>query len=241
MVIDNLEAIDPDLNYFGDIHDYDDHSQSKYITIDEYNELMLSSDRLFTIYNYNIRSFSANSDSFFSTFSSLSCYPDILVLTETWFTPDFTVDLPSYHSFHSTRNERRSGGVSLFISKKLNSNKIPNLCFVNEAIEVCTVRCKVPLATTEVFIVGIYRPHSSTIDNFISSLNLILDSIGNKFIYLIGDFNNLNILQDNTQISSFISNMQSYHFIPLILKPTRFPPNNISSPSVLDQLWPMGE
>ena len=237
MVIHNLDFIDPDLNYFGDVHNYSDHSQSKYITIEEYNELMLNTDRLFTIYNYNIRSYSANSNSFFSTFDSLSCYPDVLVLTETWFTPNYTVDLPSYHSFHSTRNERRSGGVSVFISKKLNANKVSNLCFVNDTIEVCTVRCKVPLATTEVFIVAIYRPHSNTVENFINSLNFILDSIGNKRIYLLGDFNNLNILLDNTQIDSFISNMQSYHFIPLILKPTRFPPNDLSSPSLLDQIW----
>ena len=237
MVTDSFENIDPDLNYFGDIHNYEDHSQSKYITINEYNEIMLKSDKLFTIYNYNIRSFSANSDSFFSTFDSDSCYAEVLILTETWFSTSYTVDLSLYHSFHSTRNERRSGGVSVFISKKFNANKISNLSFVNETIEVCTVKFKIPPSNTEVFIVGIYRPHSDTIENFISILNFILNSIGNKIIYLVGDFNNLNLLQDSVQISSFISNMQSYHFIPLILKPTRFPPNNNSSPSILDQIW----
>lgn len=38
-------------------------------------------------------------------------------------------------------------------------------------------------------------------------------------------------------VAAFTNLMQSYHFIPTVDSATRFPPNNISEPSLLDHVW----
>ena len=85
---------------------------------------------------------------------------------------------------------------------------------------------------------GIYRPHSDSVVNFITALNGVLDSdtLRNKDCVLMGDFN-VNLLLDDDITSDFICNMQSYHFCPLITHPTRFPVQNSVAPSLLDHIW----
>ena len=39
------------------------------------------------------------------------------------------------------------------------------------------------------------------------------------------------------EIQNFINNMQSYHYIPLVSKPTRFPTIESHQPSLLDHVW----
>ena len=57
--------VDPDVHYFGS-----DLQQSNYYSVDQYKDLCYDSKSFISIINYNIRSFSANSDSMISMFSS---------------------------------------------------------------------------------------------------------------------------------------------------------------------------
>ena len=52
----------------------------------------------------------------------------------------------------------------------------------------------------------------------------------------MGDLN-INLLNENIHDNSFINNMQSYHFLPLITKPTRFSSIENINPSLLDHIW----
>ena len=84
--------IDPDINFF-DSYDF----ESKYFSVGDYSEAYTSNSNPFTIVNFNIRSYNANSDCFFAHFRTL---PEVLILTETWFSPTNFVNLPQYNSFH---------------------------------------------------------------------------------------------------------------------------------------------
>ena len=57
----------------------------------------------------------------------------------------------------------------------------------------------------------------------------------NIYLFIIGDLN-VNILNDSLASQSFVNNLQSYHFIPLITKPTRFS-STAHNPSLLDHIW----
>ena len=57
-------------------------------------------------------------------------------------------------------------------------------------------------------------------------------------VAVAGDFNiNLNLPYDS-DVLELSSKLHSKYFIPVITKPTRFPPGNLTSPpSTLDQIW----
>ena len=226
-----FENIDPDNNLFNNFS-----SQSEFISIQNYNELFLDKTKFLTVMAYNIRSFNSNSDLFFSIFDGKSL-PDILVISETWFTQNTSKNLSGYLSYHVYREgSGRGGGVSVFVKEKFSSRLLPEFCFSNLNIEICTVNVKID--NTNFIILGIYRPHSGTVEEFNSILSDIFDNrvISNKKIFLLGDIN-INILDQNLESELFLNHLNSYRFLPYISKPTRFPSNSFSSPSLLDHIW----
>ena len=187
-----------------------------------------------TIINYNIRSFRKNSDLFLPIVQK--CSPHILVFTETWFSKDSQSDIYNYIPYHITRTSQKSGGVSVFVRNDLNSSGVDQFSYVSVNIEVCTVKI---ISQTEIFfIISVYRPHHGTVQGFTTELEAILsnDIFRNKRCFLQGDFN-IRLDIDNPENSSFIECMRSFHFYPVITKPTRFPPNGMGCPTCLDLMW----
>lgn len=232
------DSIDPDTNYFNCLYENDIGSnQSNYLSIADYNLSCENSPDTFRIMAYNIRSFTANSESMFAMFSSDKSFPDVLNLNETWYKENTCQEINGYSGYHVTRTgHQRSGGVSVYVKNKYDSTNITQLSFVNENIEICTV--KITVGNRSYFILAIYRPHSGTTENFISNLNFLLNSslLRNKTCVILGDLN-LNLLIDNEEINNFSRSMYSYHFVPLVTKPTRFPVVNNHLPSLLDHIW----
>ena len=112
--------------------------QSQYFSVSQFNALINDSQNLLTIINFNIRSFYGNSDNFFCLFDDGNM-PQIIILTETWFSNENAWNLEGYESYHTIRPNRRSGGVSVYVKNNLVSNKLQNLCICNENIDICTI------------------------------------------------------------------------------------------------------
>ena len=228
--------MDPDNNYFNsDLNFSYSSNQSNLISVSEYNDLCTENPSHFNIFSQNIRSFGSNSDSLLCLFENVTSFPDVLILTETWFKEYNTQDIPNYTSYHTLRHSGRSGGVSTFVKNSIFSQPIAELSFANNTIEISTVH--IINSNLNVFILGIYRPHSDSIENFTSTLNEIFnhDIIRNKNFIVIGDLN-INLLLNNLDVNNFLTMMQSYHLIPIITKPTCFPANS-ENPSLLDHIW----
>jgi len=96
----------------------------------------------FSVFHCNIRSFHKNSDELLILLSRLSHKPDIIVLTETWFSEGFVGEMDSYQGFHVYRNNRRGGGVSIFVRMNL----VCDLCHRTSRVENCIEVCKVKVA-----------------------------------------------------------------------------------------------
>ena len=224
--------MDPDENYFN-VHGFD---QSDALTISEYDQLCRETPSHFRICSQNIRSFKKNSETFLTTFDEH--FSEVFVLTETWFTRSNMQNIQNYNAFHTVRStggSRGYGGVSVFVKNSFISQSIDELCFANQSIEISTV--KVHVGSDSLFILGVYRPHSDSVQNFNDSLNEILNNsiIRNKTCIVIGDMN-VNLFLQNSDVNSYLNMMRSYHFIPIVSKPTCYPANS-GSPSILDHVW----
>ena len=103
-------------------------------------------------------------------------------------------------------------------------------------IEICSV--KIVTNDDSIFIIGIYRPHSGTIENFSKILIRILTNpiLQGKKCCIIGDMN-INLLIDTSINSSFVETLHSLHFYNLISEPTRFSEIENHSPSLIDHIW----
>ena len=149
-------------------------------------------------------------------------------------------NLEGYNGYHTLREGRRSGGVSVFCLRGSVSQKFEALCESNDKIELCAVDVKCASMTTA--ILAIYRPHSSSIADFTERLMVLLQlqMLQNQHIGLLGDFN-INLLATNCpHMDIFMNNLQTLHYLPLITRPTRFPcPTQLrpSPPSILDHIW----
>ena len=171
---------------------------------------------------------------------SLCFSPDIVVLTETWFDENrkYVDCIASYNSFHTVREYGRGGGVSIFVSDRYECALLDDLCVSNDTIESCSV--KINMHGESIVILGIYRPHTDTVLNFTQELGRFLESntISGYKVCVTGDFN-VNLLNsESTDSMSLVNLLQSNHFIPVITKPTRFPPNNsLIEPTLLDHMW----
>lgn len=234
-----FRSIDPDSNFIDDIFDsLQQHQQSSFYTVDQYN-VFTKNKSYFTVFNYNIRSFNANGDAFLSLFGSLATPPDCIVLTETWLTDDNKniCNIDGYISYHTVRQKGRSGGVSVFCDSLFTSDVITELCISNETIESCVVRLQCGIEKWILF--AIYRPHSDSVDNFNRQLQVMMNHelLRNQKVILMGDLNINLLVQGCVHIDSFVSNLQSLHYLPAITKPTRFPSDINQQPSLLDHIW----
>ena len=229
-----MQIVDPDENYFESLNSQrESQGKCEYFTVSEFNKNFMNEN---VIFNYNIRSFNSNSDSLFCLFQNVSTFPQILVLTETWFKPKNCQTIQGYEGFHTTRTDQRSGGVSIYLKNHIPSCLIPELSFINSSIEVCTVKLKTQ--NIPIVVIGIYRPNRGLVGEFSEHLATIFShsKLRNCKIVVLGDFN-INILcAGDRYVELFMNTMQSFNLLPIITKPTRIPETN-TNPSLLDQIW----
>ena len=232
---DPLSSVNPDEFYF---NPNNSNEICKYYDINEFKDKLGAIEDGLTLFSYNIRSFSANSNTLFSMFELLESYPDIITFCETWFSDENKHPIQGYKSYHTVRSDRdrRSGGVSIYFKNFIKSQLIQNLSFQNENIEICTTKFKV--AETTHCLISIYRPPNGSKEEFITSLNDVLNdaSIKNCKCIVVGDLN-LNLLKSEPDVENFKNLMYSLHFISKITKPTRFSQIPNVNPSLLDQIW----
>lgn len=223
--------IDPEINYHNqEITD----NLCEYYTTDQ----ILSNNKLsfnFNLINYNVRSFHSNGDQFQCLINSIKPSNPIIVLTETWNNTDNVVlcNIDGFQCFHTYRVDGRGGGVSIFCLDSVKTDKIHVLCKCTQIIETCVV--KMCLNGETAYIIAVYRPPNSDVNEFLVEVECLLQSFNfhNDLVIITGDFNidltNLN-LNSARNLSSLFSSM---FFYPLITKPTRL---GIKS-TTLDHIW----
>ena len=133
---------------------------------------------------------------------------DVGVFSETWATDTAikSLEFDNYIMFHSIRSNchKASGGLSIFVKNTFPANQLD--IFVPEHLEVIYVSLrpnKLPRSVSNIVLIGLYYPGTKSIyappqEDLIFHINESIQFLYNKFsnplIMLLGDFNDLKIL-----------------------------------------------
>lgn len=170
------------------------------------------------------------------------CSSDIVVLTETWLSPDICDNelnhcFADYNIFRCDRKAKKGGGVLIAVKKHLSATSIHMVA----EIESCWVSLS---HTYPDFVIGVcYRPPNYS-DLFVQSLHDNLSSINRMFakshIVLLGDFNYPHIDWTNLSAPSspdaraFLDLSLTFNLEQLVSAPTR---STVSTESILDLVF----
>ena len=207
-------------------------------SIGHFNSTFSRMNNQLLIMNFNMQCFDRKFDEFSAFLDEISVPPQIIILTETWFSPTTCMNITGYKGYHCTRsglNER--GGVSIFVLETLNLSIVHYSSKLSADLEHVRVILKPNSENRKkIEIVGIYRPpYRPLLDDFFNSLESIMNKLGvNNDQILAGDFNICGIAE--TQIlHKYLDIMRSYNCMPHINRITR--PNPHGNDSCLDHIW----
>ena len=100
-----------------------------------------SSHDSFSILHLNSSSIKKNLDNFKLFFSTLDFSLGVICLSETWLDEvgNSLDELPNYISKHQVRDDRKWGGVSIYIHNSLSFNVLSNLCIDSVDIDSLSI------------------------------------------------------------------------------------------------------
>lgn len=170
--------------------------------------------------NLSVMYTNAQSCANMKTFDEIKCFImecqcniDVIVITETWFkkTELMLYNIDGYVANHSCRNDRRGGGVSIYVRSPI---QIVNCEMIEAEINlVCVdiVNCKL----NKVRIIGAYRPpNAANYRTYMRALDKIINekTIINTFV--VGDMNiNVSnsgqIIDNNVTYRDYMTHMKS--------------------------------
>jgi len=205
---------------------------SKYYQTNTLSQLCSNFKNNFFLFHHNVRSFNKNSDELFLMLSQLQTKPSVIILSETWFSEGCVSEIPGYYGYHTYREERRGGGISVYVLRSLKTVYLVDKSFIADHVETCTVSLHV--AAVVIHVVGIYRPPDRNIHMSIVDLDTIISSFNSRDrVILAGDLN-VDILNECQASEEFSNFCYAYGFEPLIVSPTSVHGNR---GSCLDHIW----
>jgi hypothetical protein len=235
---------DPDLQYFNELSHLNSLNKCDYYLEDSFIKKCCIDDTdndSLSIIHFNARSLPKNMNQWSVYLNSLKFKFNIIGVSETWLNNDnahlYTFD--GYIHYNLTRENRRGGGVSLFIAEDLKVLSRHDLNVMNHFMEAIFVEIPKECfqSKNNVIMAMIYRPPNTDLSSFNCKLAEILDTLKNehKDIYLLGDFN-INILESSSHVptAEFIETIYSNSLFPLITKPTRLQGN---SATLIDNIF----
>ena len=244
---DDDDDVDHDIGALS-INEMYDHlnfdNMSKYYDLPQYNDIAnQSSDSTLSLIHFNIRSLSTNLTKVEALLESFNKNPDIILFSETWLNDEDkgSIKINNFQSFHVVRNSRNRGGVSIFVRNGLDVELLEEFTYLNSEIEICTVKVLIPDSSYVISVV--YRPRfkHENIEEFRKEISPLLN---NKIFkksksIIVGDLN-INLLEheNHRPTNEFLNMMQTFSYLPLITRPTRFPVGQQEGqPSLLDHVY----
>ena len=170
-----FDNIDVDLQYFQELYpNLNNENTQQYFDISQFNDNYTKGDGDLNIFHINIRSLYSNLDDINSFLQLIKYKFNILCFTESWLsnaTKDL-VSFPGNKSFHQLRNNKRGGGISVFVSELYGCKKLSEACLTLDYIESLFLEIKYK---NKCIILGvIYRPPTGNHHEFIEMFNHIM-------------------------------------------------------------------
>lgn len=186
----------------------------------------------------NIRSLDCNGEKLSLVLKEFENNLDFISLSEIWGNKS-NFKLQGFHNILCELRKGRGGGVGILVNNNYEFDKVSNMSFIKDHIEIITICTKID--KKKYIISSIYRPPSPNninIRNFFTDLKGILDMKENLFndcpYYLCGDLN-INLLNTNVWSStSLLEILGASNLSPLISRPTRI---HHSSATLIDNIF----
>ena len=206
---------------------------NQFYDINTSNNIIKNSNcRQLSIFHQNIRSFNRNCDELFIFLNQFTVCPDIIALTETWFSSDTICKFDGYVGYHVYRENRRGGGVSIYIRDSIAVTPISEWSFVSNCVEINTV--DVLLDNVKYRIIGIYRPPDGSILEMLESIDVFFNAVRSlKNVVVLGDLN-VDIVNPSAHEVDCLDFFLSSAFSPLISVPTHVTDGNARC---IDHIW----
>ena len=230
---------------------HDINNSCKYYDVSELKNNFSNFKHGFSIYSHNIRSINGHWDDILDTINQN--YPlkfSILAFQEIW-SVQRSYEIPGYNKLeYSTRDKNTTpnpncgGGVGFFVDTKFDYELLDiQSSFLPHVYESIWIKVKIKNGADKI-IGNVYRPNSAPkadLDKAIDIHNNILQHFQNNRefskceIIVCSDFN-VNLLNFETHRStdSYINNLISKSFFPLITLPTRI---KQQSATLIDHIW----
>jgi len=158
--------------------------------------------------------------------------PDVIVLSETWFSDSVTSEIDEYKGFHTFRCNRVGGGISIYVKNTYKCNLINSISKINDSSEICSVKMKIN--NKNVKIVAIYRPPDNNVEKFTETMCDIMSSFHTSdHVFLVGDLN-IDLIDPNLHELEFINSCNSFSYSPLVTDPTHV---SLNKSSCIDHVW----
>ena len=211
---------------------------SKYITHDKLCSMSHEIQNSLSIIHFNCRSIKRNFDDIECLLHRCNVEFKIICLSETWMTESDDYDnfkLNGYMVHYMNRLYKRGGGTALFVKDTIKQKCIQELSYsVENCFDVVTVEIKESNGKF-IYVSCLYRPPNVRMDSFMENYTTFLQKLGNKRVFICGDFNiDLIKSQQNNDTNNFLDMIYSYGQHPLITLPTRI--TNKSS-SAIDHIF----
>jgi len=185
-----------------------------------------------SLIHLNIRSFHKNFDELSVLLSEIDHRPDVIVLTETWFSEDSVREIEYYKGYHVFRNDRRGGGVSIFVNSQLVSDYCSEFSFINDIAEVCAANAVI--GSSKIKILGVYRAPDKSVPAFKDEISLVLSRLATRVCTLIVGDLNVDLWNPSEAESEVIFAFNSESFLPMITTPTHV---TATSSRCIDHIW----
>lgn len=213
------QGLDPDNNFYHNII-----CKCKYYTNDTL-KYEIRENPGFSIIHFNSRSLVSNIDKVEMCLDELGWPFEVIAISETWFNDsvDLNVFLHGYQICHTARQNKRGGGVAIFIKDSIKFKKIDTLsCAIDNIMEIISI--EIISKKRNIIISCIYKAPSVKQDDFNRELELLINNykFTTKKVFICGDFN-VDLLKhgDDKGIQEFVNIMFNIGLYPIISKPSR--------------------
>ena len=146
-----------------------------------------------SVIHFNARSLSANFVNIKECLSQIKNHFHVIAISESWLDGNDNLDefhLENYTMFNTIRNDKKGGGVALYVTNEIKVKKLEKLSCVTENLSECITVEIVVEKGKNIVVSCVYRTPGSDIYQFIEYLdNMLYEIKNNKSIYLIGDMN----------------------------------------------------
>ena len=156
--------------------------------------------------------------------------PDIVVISETWLTPNSPmISVPGYKFVHKCREHKKGGGVGILVSDKLRSCELPNI--TSELVDNEVVTVEVSLRSGKRCIISsMYRAPNTIPQMFQSCYNSLICAMKKlkPYALIVGLDHNMDLLKasQHNSTNDFMQNNLDMGLFPTITKPTRITKNS---------------